>query len=337
LTQGDFDAWLKWARMFRPEHTSEIERLAQSGARMAVPLRTKTEILGVMLLGAPLGRDEYTVHEKDLLSSAADVFALMLENGRLTDRALEQEKVRRDLALAAEVQRRLLPPEPPRNEAVTLTAFTLPARTVGGDYYDFVDLGRDGIGVAIADVSGKGIAAALVMSVVQASLRVIASERGLTASALATRMNRFLHQSTGANKYATFFYAQIADGARRLRYVNAGHNPPYLARRSDAGVEISELTIGGTVIGLFPEVPFEDATIDLCPGDVLLAFTDGVTEALNDAGEEFGTDRVRELLHANAQLSAAEIAAKLSDAVREWIGGAEQHDDLTFVIAAVTR
>lgn len=335
LTEGDFDAWRRWARELKPQHTAEIERLAGSGARLAVPLRTKNEIVGVMLLGAPIGRDGYTDQEKELLSQAGDVFALMLENGRLTDRAVEQEKLRRDLALAAEVQRRLLPPEPPQSETVTLSAFTLPARSVGGDYYDFIDLGGDGIGVAIADVSGKGVAAALVMSVVQASLRVISSDRSVTVSQLAARMNGFLHQSTGANKYATFFYAQIADDARRLRYVNAGHNPPYLVRRSRGVVEIAELTVGGTVLGLFPSVPFEEATIDLCPGDILVAFTDGVTEARNAAGDEFGEDRLKELLRSNSDAFPAEIASRLSGHVRAWIGDAEQHDDLTFVVVAV--
>ncbi|HEY1306312.1 MAG TPA: ADOP family duplicated permease [Vicinamibacterales bacterium] len=335
LTEGDFDAWRRWTRELKPQHTAEIERLAESGARLAVPLRTKNEIVGVMLLGAPIGRAGYTDQEKELLSHAGDVFALMLENGRLTDRAVEQEKLRRDLALAAEVQRRLLPPEPPRSETVTLTAFTLPARSVGGDYYDFIDLGGGGIGVAIADVSGKGVAAALVMSVVQASLRVISSDQSVTVSQLAARMNGFLHQSTGANKYATFFYAQITEGGRRLRYVNAGHNPPYLVRRSRAGVEIAELTVGGTVLGLFPAVTFEEATIDLCPGDILVAFTDGVTEAMNAAGDEFGEDRLKELLRSNADAFPAEIASRLSNHVRDWIGDAEQHDDLTFVVVAV--
>ena len=335
LTAADFDVWLRWAHTVKPEHAAEIERLAQSGARIAVPLRTKDELLGVMLLGPPRGRDAYSSDEKDLLSSSADVFALMLENGRLTDRALEQEKVRRDLALAAEVQRRLLPPQPPRNAAVTLTAFTLPARTVGGDYYDFFDLGADRIGVAIADVSGKGIAAALVMSVVQASLRVISATGDLPLAEIARRMNRFLHQSTGANKYATFFYAQIEECGRRLRYVNAGHNPPYLLRRSDVVVEILELSTGGTVIGLFPELDYTDAEIELRSGDLLVAFTDGVTEAHNSEGEEFGEDRLKDLLRGAVGESAAAVSATLAARMREWIGEAEQFDDLTFVVAAV--
>jgi predicted permease len=336
LTRGDFETWGRWAREFRPEHTAEIEQLANTGARIAVPLRTKNDVVGVLLLGAPDGREGYTTAEKQVLSSSAEVFALMIENARLSDRALEQEKLRRDLALAAEVQRRLLPPQPPRSGAVTLAAFTLPARTVGGDYYDFLDLEGERIGIAVADVAGKGIAAALLMSVVQASLRVISAEPKLSLSELATKMNRFLYQSSGANKYATFFYAQVEERGRRLRYVNAGHNPPYLVRGTDAGVEIIELCAGGTVLGLFPEVQYDEADVDLCSGDLLVAFTDGVTEALNTDGEDFGEERLKQLLRGAVGVPAEEISSRLANRMREWIGGAEQHDDLTFVVVAVS-
>jgi predicted permease len=335
LTSDDFETWLRWAKRFRPEHTAELERLGDSGTRMAVPLRTKNEIVGVLLLGAPEGRESFTAAEKQVLSSAAEIFALMIENGRLNDRALEQEKLRRDLALAAEVQRRLLPPEPPPCASATLAAVTLPARTVGGDYYDFLVLPGDRIGLAIADVSGKGIAAALLMSVVQASLRVISGDSEVSASQLAAKMNRFLYASTGANKYATFFYAQLEERTGRLRYVNAGHNPPYLVRRADSGVEITELGAGGTVLGLFDEAAYEDAEVELRSGDLLVAFTDGVTEAVNADGEDFGEERLKELLQASVGAPAEEVSAKLSERMRQWGAGAEQHDDLTFVVVAM--
>jgi serine phosphatase RsbU (regulator of sigma subunit) len=335
LTSGDFEAWLRWAQLFRPEHTAELERLGESGTRMAVPLRTKNEIVGVLLLGAPEGRESFTAAEKQVLSSSAEIFALMIENGRLNDRALEQEKLRRDLALAAEVQRRLLPPVPPPCAGATLAAFTLPARTVGGDYYDFLVLPDERIGLAVADVSGKGVAAALLMSVVQASLRVISGDSAVSVSQLAAKMNRFLYASTGANKYATFFYAQLEERTGHLRYVNAGHNPPYLVRRTDGGVEITELGIGGTVLGLFDEVEYEEAHVDLLPGDLLVAFTDGVTEAVNAAGEDFGEDRLKALLEESVGSPAEEVSAKLSERMRQWGAGAEQHDDLTFVVVVM--
>jgi sigma-B regulation protein RsbU (phosphoserine phosphatase) len=260
----------------------------------------------------------------------------MIENARLNDRAMEQEKLRRDLALAAEVQRRLLPLRPPGCRAATLAAFTLPARTVGGDYYDFLDLPGERIGIAVADVAGKGIAAALLMSVVQASLRMISAEGDVPSpSQLAAKMNRFLYASTATNKYATFFYAQFEERGRRLRYVNAGHNPPYLMRRTEGRVETTELCVGGTVLGLFPEVKYEDADIDLCPGDVLVAFTDGVPEALNADGEEFGNERLKDLLREAVGAEAEEISSKLADRMRAWIAGTEQYDDVTFVVVAV--
>ena len=335
LTPGDFQAWSRWARDFRPSHAAEIERLADSGARMAVPLRTKHEVVGVLLLGPAPGREEFTGAEKQLLSSAAGVFALLIENARLNERALEQEKLRRDLALAAEVQRRLLPSQPPGCAAATFAASHAAGADRGGDYYDFLDLAGERIGIAVADIAGKGIAAALLMSAVQGSLRVIAAEPDLPSSQLAAKMNRFLYRSTASNSYATFFYAQLDLRNRRLRYVNAGHNPPYLVRRIEAGVEIKDLSTGGTVLGLFPDVEYEDGDIDLRPGDLLVAFTDGVTEARDPSGEEFGEERLKDFLRGAVEASAEEISSTLADRIREWIAGAEQHDDVTFVIAAV--
>ncbi|HEY2905923.1 MAG TPA: ADOP family duplicated permease [Vicinamibacterales bacterium] len=335
LSQGHFATWLRWARESRPEHVAELNALASTGVHTVVPLRTKNDVVGLLLLGPPTGREQYTTAERQVLRNSGEVFALMLENARLTDRAVEQEKVRRDLATAAEVQKRLLPPQAPRSAAATFAAFTLPARTIGGDYYDFLDLGGEHVAFALADVSGKGISAALIMSVVQASLRVISSQGNLSASQLATQMNGFLYQSTGANKYATFFYAQIDERAHRLRYVNAGHNPPYLLRCTNGVTEIVELNVGGTVLGLFPESEFQHADIDLRPGDLLVAFTDGVTDALNTAGEEFGEERLKDVLRATAGVPADEISARLADTMRDWIGNAEQHDDLTFVVVAM--
>jgi sigma-B regulation protein RsbU (phosphoserine phosphatase) len=173
------------------------------------------------------------------------------------------------------------------------------------------------------------------MSVVQASLRVISGDRDMTLAELAHKMNRFLYQSTGPTKYATFFYAQIEDDGRRLRYVNAGHNPPYLVRGCGEAAEISELTASGFPLGLFPAGQYEEAETELRSGDLLVAFTDGVSEALNTEGEEFGEERLKHLLRRAAGLPAERISTMLAEAMREWIGSAEQHDDLTFVIVAV--
>jgi predicted permease len=334
ITGGDLDTARRWAAEYKPEHLAEIATLESSGARLAVALRTNKEVLGVLLLGPPAGREQYSRAPQRVLRGCADQFALLLENARLTDRVVEQEKVLRDLALAAEVQKRLLPRQGMETTMASLTGLNLPARSVGGDYYDFLDLGGGHTGIALADVAGKGIAAALIMSVVQASLRVISSERDISLPQLAAKMNYFLYRSTGPNSYATFFYAQLDQQTRELRYVNAGHNAPYLLRAGgDSAVE--ELTTGGTIIGMFPQTRYEEGTLALHTGDVLIVFTDGVTEALNPGDEEFGEDRLKDLLRLVGTLPIEEMSARIAEELKNWIQDAAQYDDLTFVLMKV--
>ena len=335
ISTGDIDTWLRWAAEYKPESVAEIETLQSTGARLAVPLRTNKEVLGVLLLGAPEGREQYSQAEKHLLRGCADQFALLLENARLTGRVLEQEKVLRDVALAAEVQKRLLPRQSLETVVASLTGLNLPARSVGGDYYDFLELDSDRTGIALADVAGKGIAAALIMSVVQASLRVIAAEGDLTLPQLAAKMNYFLYRSTGPNSYATFFYAQLDQRNRQLRYVNAGHNAPYLLRADSASMEVEELSTGGTIIGMFPQALYEEGTIDLRTGDVLIVFTDGVTEALNPSDEEFGEERLKDLFREVFRLPVEEMSSRISQELKSWIQDAAQYDDLTFLLMKV--
>ena len=337
----ELNAVADWAAAHRPDRFDEIRALAAAGIRLAVPLRTRSEILGVLLLGDRAHRPGFSPYEKQVLGACADQFALMIENARLTDRVVEQETLRRDIALASDVQRRLLPDAPPRIDCADFAAISVPARRIGGDYYDFVELRDHALGIALADVSGKGVAAALIMSVVQASLRIISSDGDVPLPRLVARMNQFVHRSTPASKYATFFYAQLDKQGRQLRYVNAGHNAPYLLRGSrqstvdSASPAIEQLSVGGTVVGMFPEMSYDEAIVELWPGDVLLAFTDGVPEAHNPENEEFGEDRLQQLLRQTAHLPASEISARLSEEIKDWIRDAEQYDDLTFIVMKV--
>ncbi len=337
LQPGDLDSWIRWASEAKPSQLPELQALREIGARVVVALRAKDELLGMLILGPPLDRDRYSHTERTLLRQCGEQLTLMIENARLTSRVVEQEKLRRDLALASEVQRRLLPERPPDFDFAAISAVSVPARSVGGDYYDFLDLGNHRVGIALADVSGKGVAAALIMAVVQASLRIVAAEGETSLPTLAAKINEYLHRSTSSKSYATFFYAQLDEASRQLRYVNAGHNPPYLVRQTEdtAGVEIRELNVGGMVLGLFPEMTWEEAAVDLRQGDVLIAFTDGVTEALNAAEEEFGEARLKDVIRGTLQLTAAEISARLSEALRLWIRDTAQYDDLTFVVMKV--
>jgi putative ABC transport system permease protein len=339
MSAGDLDAWLEWARQFRPQHVAELEALRAAGARLAVPLRVRQAVSSVLLLGAPAGRDAYSSAERQALREGASQLALMVENTRLASRIVEQEVLRRDLALAAEVQKRLLPEQPPFASVATFAAFTIAARNLGGDYYDFFNVGDRCLGIALADVSGKGVAAALIMSVVQASLRIISSDESVPPRLLATRMNEFLYRSTQSKSYATFFFARVDEQTRQMEYVNAGHNPPYLVRPAATAGEpptITELREGGMVLGLFPGVEFEQASIELRSNDLLFIFSDGVTEALNIAGEEFGEPRLRQLLIDLHDRSAQDLADHVAETLRAWTAGAPPHDDVTFVVMRVS-
>jgi serine phosphatase RsbU (regulator of sigma subunit) len=337
----ELTALAEWTADHRPGRLDEIRALGDAGIRLAVPLRTRNETLGVLLLGERQQHASFRANDKLVLRAAADQFALMIENARLTKRVVEQETLRRDIALASDVQRRLLPDAPPRIACADFAAASVPARRIGGDYYDFVELGDGRIGIALADVSGKGVAAALIMSVVQASLRIISSAGNVPPPSLVARMNEFVYRSTPGSKYATFFYAELDQERRQLRYVNAGHNPPYLLRASDGSASvggpasIEELSVGGTVVGMFPAMAYEEGIVHLHPGDVLLVFTDGVPEAHSPDNEEFGDERLRALLRDVAHLAAHEISARISTEMSRWIRDAEQYDDLTYVVMKV--
>ena len=213
FTTADLEGWLRWAQRAPPGDTwRRFERLTAAGARLAVPLRAKDDLLGHAVCSArsrQSARHVTATAERLLLRQCAEQLTLMIENARLTSRVVEQEKLRRDVALAAEVQRRLLPDASSGPRGAALAALSLPARSVGGDYYDFLDLGDQRIGIALADIAGKGVAAALIMAVVQASLRIVAADGETSLPELAAKMNGFLHRSTGSNSYATFFYAQL--------------------------------------------------------------------------------------------------------------------------------
>ena len=297
----ELDALAEWAAAHRPERLDEIRALAAAGIRLAVPLRTRTEMLGVLLLGPPARRDRFSVVEKERLRICADQFALMIENARLTERVVEQDKLRRDLALAVEVQRRLLPGAAAaiRSPSSPPTAFRRGASaatiTTSFRWENTASASRWPM------CRAKGVAAALIMSVVQASLRIVTADCNVTLPQLAAQAES--SSSTDRRQRANTPRSSTprsTSGCRQLRYVNAGHNPPYLFRhQSDAAGTaplVEELSTGGTVVGMFPEAEYEEGLVDLHAGDVFIAFTDGVPEAQNPAGEEFGEEGLKRVV-----------------------------------------
>ena len=341
---SEFGAWSKALASAPPERRAARERereaLESVRAHLLVQVRTRELMVGILSLGLRRGQFRYTSRDKEVLMSVAAQLALVIENARLAERLVAEERLRRELALAAEVQRRLLPEHPPLSVAVELAGFCQPARGVGGDYYDFIAFDNRQLGIAIADVAGKGMAAALLMSTIQATLRSLSagSNQGpQTSHSLAdmvATLNRLLWNSTGGLNYVTFFYAQFDQATRRLAYVNAGHNPP-LILRSGKRDGFRHLDAGGTVVGIFEHCAYEQETVQMQPGDVLLAYTDGLTEALSASGEEFGEAKVRQALAETSTTSVDEIRDEIVRRVRGWCADAPQHDDLTFVVLKV--
>ncbi|HEY3458736.1 MAG TPA: SpoIIE family protein phosphatase [Bryobacteraceae bacterium] len=333
FTQADLDVLERWSQESNRHYANEVRTLRSIGPAVVVPVAVKSGISGILFvrLQSMKSADGQTMR---LLRSVASQLALMIENSHLTDRIVEQERLRRELALASEVQKRLFPEKAPDVRSAQLIGYCLPARGVGGDYYDFLRVGSDHLGIALADVAGKGIAAALLMSVVQASLRSVADDPAIPLSQVTSKINRLLCASTGPNSYATFFYARLDETTRILTYVNGGHNPPFLLRNHHQGA-IEELTTGGMIVGMFPFSQYEEGTVQLEPGDVLLLFTDGVSEAHNPNQEEFGEARLKDVLMRYGHLSVSDASSAILGELRQWMADAPQHDDLTFVLMKI--
>ena len=377
IEPGEYDTWqralVSASSTVREARERERATLEQIKAQLLLPIRIKEQLVGVLSVSSRQSHHLYSSADKEMLTSVAGQLAFVIENSKLIERMAAEEQLRRELALAADVQRRLLPQRMPVSAGLEMSGFCQPARGVGGDYYDFQSCGDEQINFAIADVSGKGISAALVMSNVQASLRSqmmaqYAAAKRLPSSLvdLVSAMNELLCGSTGGATYVTFFCAQFNELSKQLTYVNAGHNPPFLLHRSDAAQRATapaptvsngavksqysnggngsngngtngclKLMTGGLAIGMFEQCQYEQETVQLQSGDLLVAYTDGLIEALNAKDEEFGEARLQEAIAATAHLSANEVQNELMRRVQAWCAGVPQYDDLTFIVLKV--
>jgi phosphoserine phosphatase RsbU/P len=254
------------------------------------------------------------------------------EESQARKEMLEQLRQReQEIAEARAIQQGLLPKEIPQLPGYEIACAWQSALTVGGDYYDILPLGIDGLGLCIADVAGKGLPAAFLMANLQAAVRGLASP-ALSPDALCARLNALLCRNTTDDRFITLFYAQLDGPSRRLRYANAGHNPPLLLRRDGSHERLGE---GGGVLGIFPEQTYAPGTVQLAPGDRVVLFTDGVTEANNPAGEEFGEERLLALLREHRESSAEKLQKRILAAADEFSGG-HWHDDATLLVLAVS-
>jgi sigma-B regulation protein RsbU (phosphoserine phosphatase) len=357
MTFGDDDATVQRLRQFRdpvvvnrddptswingPNRVSEQERLnlAALESEVLLPLSVNEKLLGFLSLGQKLSEEPYSGADLRLLKSVAAQTGLALEVARLTSAISEEiaqrERLNREVEIAREVQEHLFPQTLPAAAGLDYCGRCRPALGVGGDYFDFLALPGGKLGIAIGDVSGKGISAALMMASLQAALRSQASAAAGNVAALISRINALAYQASTAERYATLFYAEYDPQSCALAYVNAGHNPPMVLRTNGLTRELLRLETGGTVVGLLPESDWEPGTFQLQTGDLFVAFTDGISEAMNPDNDLWGEQCLIDVLRCSGDSGVTEILSRIISAADAFAAGAKQSDDITLIVARV--
>ena len=295
---------------------------------MAVPLQTDDQVIGLIYVDSSQSAHEFTNDDLDLLTVMANVAGIRIERQRLMEIEQSRRRLAAELEQAAEIQREFLPAHAPTVPGLDLAGYNAPCRTVGGDYYDFMTYPDGKVAVLVGDVCGKGMPAALLMMSLQARVQVLAQEPDSPAG-LVERLNRILTTTSLNNRFVSFFFSLLNPFTGEMVYSNAGHNPPVLLR-SDGSLQYLEG--GGPVLGILPEICYEEHRCNILPGDVALLYSDGVTEANNSQGEEFGETRLVELLRDTRQQPAIKVLNTITQAVHDWMAGAPAADDITLVV-----
>ncbi|MFQ5823310.1 MAG: GAF domain-containing SpoIIE family protein phosphatase [bacterium] len=315
------------------DDTFQVQHALAKGIHsiLSVPLMCKGKLIGVVNLFNKKEGGKFLKGDQRLLSIIASQSAQVIENARLYEEEKQLRNFEQELKMALDIQIGLLPKESPQIGCIDLAGKSIPAKVVGGDYFDFIELGSNRWGIALGDVSGKGIPAAFLMSNLQATLRGQALINPSIKDCIA-KANYLLYSNTEPDKFVTLFYGVLNCKNKTLSYVNAGHNYPYLL---DNQGKFSPLEIGGLVMGMFPEYPFEEGHIQLNSGEIIVIYSDGVTEAENEQEELFGEKRLEQIVRQYNHLSANEIIEKICESVKEFTGAALQDDDITLVVLKV--
>jgi serine phosphatase RsbU (regulator of sigma subunit) len=295
---------------------------------MCVPLWHDDAVTGLIYVDSLSRENSFNQDDLTLLSSLANVAAVKLENAKLLDEMIEKKRMERELELAREIQQNLLPSQAPRYPGWDMVGTNTPCYTIGGDYYDFIERPK-GLAVALGDVSGKGASAALMMMVLRATVH-FACQREAEVLTILSQTNGVMYHNSPTQFFVTFFLGDLETGTGKMRYVNAGHIPPILYRAKSRSME--RLAAGGTVLGLFAETPFEAGEVEFGSGDILLVFTDGLSEAWGPEELEFGEDRMAALIRDNASLPARELELRIQTEVEAFTGGARATDDRTLIV-----
>ncbi|HKN46919.1 MAG TPA: GAF domain-containing SpoIIE family protein phosphatase, partial [Candidatus Polarisedimenticolia bacterium] len=293
-----------------------------------VPLWNNREVIGLIYVDSRHRTGLFGEENLRLLTHLAHVVAVKIENARLYLQAVAAERMEQELLRASELQNHLLPSESPPIAGYRLYGSSVPCRAVGGDYYDYIELRGGRYGIGLGDVAGKGLSAALLMFAFQASLRAL-SELDLPPEETIGRLNRLLARQIPTNRFVTFFYGVLDPACHTIRYVNAGHNPPWILRRD--GATADRLPQTGRPLGLFENGSYRAETVELAPGEVLLCYSDGVTEGTDPRGEDFGEERLLGILREARAGSPFDIVRRITAEIESHNAGEARQDDITLV------
>lgn len=307
--------------------------LSQIRSVMAVPLASNEEIFGMVYVDNPFN-NRFQEEDLKVLTTIASVASIKIENDRLLDERLEKRRMEEELKVASEIQMRLQPFSPPKLDGWDMTGVSFPCREIGGDYYDFIHRKRDShLIVAVGDVSGKGTGAALLMSSLHAAVRAQSQTRA-SISEVMGEINEYIFENSPSNKFLTLFYGGLDPDTGMLTYSNGGHNAPIFVRRSG---EVERLDKGGLPIGMMQGVAYQEASVMFEPGDVLVIYSDGITESINERDEEFEEDRLIEVVKNNLGRSASGIRDRIDEALSRFVGATAPVDDMTLMIIKRTE
>ncbi len=313
-------------------HAIEDEGLSTKLANMTVhaliPMQIQNETKGLICIGEKINKFEFTREELEFLTTLGNLSMISIENARLFEETLEKQRMEEELQIAREIQQRLLPRECPKIDNYEIAAINIPSRQVGGDYYDCIKIDDTHFGFCIADVSGKGVPAALLMSNIQASLHALV-HTPLSREEMVQKINNLIYQNTAVDKFITFFYGELNLENNLFTSINSGHNPPYIFHQDGTFKKLNE---GGLLLGMMPNMPYKGEENKILPGDCIVMFTDGVSEAMNLNDEEFEDHRIEQCVRENLNKSAHEILDALIKAVNDFTAGCPQYDDITLLL-----
>jgi serine phosphatase RsbU (regulator of sigma subunit) len=301
----------------------------QIRSAICAPLIAQEKVLGVLYIDSRSQRVDYGQAELELLAGITDQAAMAISNALLHQTLVQQNRLERELEIARTIQTNLLPKHPPVVPGFEVAAMSVPAKSVGGDYYDFIPLDPDRLGVAVADVSGKGVPAAILTASVRSALQIEARQGDCPLPTVLSHLNEMACRDASNDMFIALFFGILQISSRRFRYINAGHCSPLLF---DSDGNESRLDRGGCVLGVMPDRQFEQGEVRLLPGSTLIIYSDGVTDMLDEKQEAFGLDRLRQTVAANREATAEMLRAEIAGAMKAHQGNAEQFDDYTLVV-----